>query len=121
MDDFVVFDDDKNHLRQIRQHIIEYLGKLRLRLHEDKCRVYRTSAGVPFLGMMISPGSRRLKRQNVMRFKRRLKEFQRLYKEGAVSWAHIYQSVQSWIGHAKHADTARLRELVLADVVFRKG
>lgn len=87
----------------------------------DKCRVYRTSAGVPFLGMVIFPGKRRLKRQSVMRFKRRLQRFQRSYTRGAVNWMHIRQSIQSWIGHAAHADTARLRELVLSDVVFKMG
>jgi RNA-directed DNA polymerase len=121
MDDFVIFDNDKDRLWSLKKQITDYVEKLNLRLHENKCCVYKTSAGIPFLGMIIFPDRRRLKRQNVIRFKRRLKRFQQEYENGDVSWAHINQSIQSWIGHAAHADTARLRENILSNTVFRKG
>ena len=121
MDDYVIFDNDKDRLWYLKQLITDYVEKLSLRLHSDKCCVYKTSAGVPFFGMIIFPERRRLKRQNVIRFKRRLRKFQREYENGDVSWAHINQSIQSWIGHALHAETARLRGDILSNTVFRKG
>jgi len=118
MDDFVVFHQDKSFLWGVKRAIVEYLDGLHLQLHEDKCRIYKTGRGVPFLGLIISPDRCRLKRENVVRFKKRLKRFQRLHKKGLMPWLAIRQSVRSWIGHASHADTVELRRLVLGDVVF---
>jgi len=118
MDDFVVFHDDKEFLWAVKDYIVHYLAKLRLQIHENKCRIFRTEKGTPFLGLTVFPNRRRLKGENVVRFKRRLKRFQALYKNGSINWKNIIQSIRAWIGHAIHADTARLRRLVIEEVVF---
>lgn len=120
MDDFAVFHDDKEFLWFVKEVVVQYLFGLRLHLHENKCRIFKTTAGTPFLGMILFPDNRRLKHDNVIRFKKRLKRFQKLYKNGPEKWPHIHQSILSWIGHASHADTSRLRNLILEEVVFRK-
>ena len=120
MDDFAVFHDDKEFLWFVKKEIVQYLSGLKLHLHETKCRIFKTIQGTPFLGMFIFPHQRRLKKQNIIRFKRRLKRFQREYAEGRMEWPQINQSVQAWIGHASHADTARLRNNLLPEVVFRR-
>lgn len=120
MDDFVVFHQNKRHLLAVKEAIKGYLGQLKLGLHEEKCRVYRTSDGVPFLGMVIFPRRRRLMGPGVVRFKRRLKRFQELHKKDRVPWRHIHQSIQSWIGHAAHADTMQLRKLIFEKIVFQQ-
>ncbi|HCU25655.1 MAG TPA: RNA-dependent DNA polymerase, partial [Deltaproteobacteria bacterium] len=120
MDDFVIFHQDKRYLLSLKERVQKYLDDLKLKLHEEKCRVYRVADGVSFLGLVISPQLRRLKRGNVIRFKRRMKRLQRLFSQDGVSWRHIHQSVQSWIGHAAHANSIRLRELVFSEIVFRK-
>ncbi|MGH7831964.1 MAG: reverse transcriptase domain-containing protein, partial [Candidatus Binatia bacterium] len=120
MDDFVIFHKDKQFLLSIKEAVQGHLEGLHLKLHDEKCRVYRTADGVPFLGLVIYPNRRRLKRENVIRFKRKVKRFQELYQAGRVSLPRIHQSVQSWIGHASHADSVRLRELVFSEIVFRK-
>jgi hypothetical protein len=33
----------------------------------------------------------------------------------------LHQSIQSWMGHARHAKTYRLRKRLFADVSFRRG
>lgn len=121
MDDFVIFHDDKNFLWFVKREIQKYLETLRLSLHENKCRIFGTENGVPFLGLVIAKDWRRLKRENIIRFKRRMRKFQILHRRGDMSWSHIHQSIQSWIGHARHADTNRLRNLILPEFVFRKG
>jgi hypothetical protein len=70
--------------------------------------------------MVISPDRRRLKSKNVIGIKRRLKRFQGLYKNGDIPLTNIRQSIQAWIGHAKHANSVKLRELIFSDTVFRK-
>jgi RNA-directed DNA polymerase len=120
-DDFVVFHHDKQFLLSIKEAIKNYLKGLHLLLHEAKCRVFRTSDGVPFLGMILFPHQRRLKRKNVVGVKRRLKRLQALYQNGDIALANVRQSIQAWIGHAKHADSIKLRELIFSETVFRKG
>jgi len=122
MDDFVIFEKDKQRLWKIKAEIVQYLQSLRLRLHEGKCRIFRVAHGVPFLGLVVFPRRRRLQRANVVRARRRLHRLQKLDRHGVVSWSHVIGSIRAWIGHAQHADTMQLRTLLLGDIVFqRKG
>ncbi|MDO8527845.1 MAG: RNA-directed DNA polymerase, partial [Deltaproteobacteria bacterium] len=120
MDDFVILHDDKDFLWFAKEAVVRYLSGLKLCLNENKCRIFKAEQGTPFLGMHIFPNKRRIKKQNLLRFKRRLKQFQKQYAEGKLEWPHIIQSIQSWIGHAAHADTARLRNNLLPEAVFRR-
>jgi retron-type reverse transcriptase len=120
MDDFVVLHDDKSFLWLVKKDIQDYLEGLHLQLHENKCRIFSTDQGIPFLGQVVSSSRRRLKRDNVIRFKRRMRCFQYLYGHRKIDWKHLHQSIQSWIGHAKHADSYRLRELIFGEFVFKR-
>ena len=120
MDDFLIFSNDKNFLWKVKTDIIAYLEKLKLKLHETKCRIFKTSQGFPFLGMQIFPNQRRLKRENVIRFKQRMKKLQKNYSENEIALEKVRQSVCAWLGHSKHANTAKLRALLLEDISFQR-
>ena len=45
----------------------------------------------------------------------------RLYQAGNMDWPTLNASVQSWIGHARHAETAGLREAIFSQVSFSRG
>lgn len=120
MDDFLVLSNDKVFLWKVLESIQDYLKKLDLGLHDKKCRIYSSDMGVPFLGFVIFPFYKRLKRQNLVRFKRRMKKFVREYAPGHKHWGHVNQSINSWLGHAKHADAKKITELVMEEFVFRK-
>ena len=107
MDDFVIFHNDKAFLWHVKSAIQNYLRRLHLTLHENKCRIFTTSSGTPFLGFVVASDWRRLKRDSVFRFKKRMQKFQMEYWNRTEDWQHIHQSIQAWIGHAKHADTMR--------------
>ena len=121
VDDFVVFDNSKKRLNAIKEHLKEYLDTLRLKLHRKKCRVYRVEEGISFLGYRIFPTHRLLKKDNALKMRRRLRQLSRQYREGHISLENIRERIQSWIGHAGHADTYRLRRRMLGSVVFKKG
>lgn len=118
MDDFVIFHHDKGFLQYAKESIRGYLAGLHLFLHEEKCRIYKTEKGVAFLGMVIFPFHRRLKRSNVVKFKKRLRQLKELYKKRLIGLPKVRQSICSWIGYACHANTMTLRRLVLEDAVF---
>jgi RNA-directed DNA polymerase len=121
VDDFVVFDNSKSRLHDVHASIAGYLETMRLALHKRKCRVFRVGDGVSFLGYRIYPTHRLLKKQNVLRMRRKIRKMSQQYACGQISQKDIQQCIQSWIGHAAHADTYRLRERLLGSTAFQRG
>lgn len=121
VDDFAIFGDSKADLAAMRARVEECLEPLRLCIHERKSRVYRSSEGFAFLGWTIFPSSRRLARQNVVRFRRRLRGMQREYAEGNLDWNRLRAKVAAWNGHAAHGDTWKLRECLFDQFPFAAG
>lgn len=117
-DDFAVFGHDKQRLREVRARVQDGLSGLRLRLNERKSRVRRTDEGITFLGFRVLPDRLRVKRDSVRRFQRRVRRLQRDLARGRVGVEHVSRSVQSWLAHAAHGNSARLREDLLARAVF---
>jgi len=117
-DDFALFADDKPTLHRWRREIEDFLVSLRLKLHPLKSTVYPVSNGVPFLGFLVFPDHRRLRRDNGVYFERRLKRMMRGYAAGQLSQAELETSVRGWIAHAAHGDTWRLRWSILRRFVI---
>lgn len=120
-DDFVLLSNDKHYLHAAKEAMAAYLEGLRLKLHPRKSQVFPVSQGTCFLGYRIFTTHRRLKTQNIHRARRRLRRLRTDYARGHVSIAQVSRSVQSWVAHAVHADTYRLRQHVLGEAAFRRG
>ena len=114
-DDMLVFGHHKGELHEILRLFREYGESLRVRFHERKCVVIPTRAGCSFLGQRIFPTHRRLDAENVRRFRRQLQRLGQDWHHGDVSLEGVRRRVQSWVGHAKHADTAGLREQIFCE------
>ncbi len=108
-DDFTILDDDNRRLADVRNQVEEFLLGLRLWLHPRKRSISRVKDGLRFLGYRTWPDHRRLDRSGVVRFCRRLRTYQRLFRAGRLSGEELTQRIRAWIGHACHADTWRLR------------
>ena len=121
VDDFVVLDSDKARLHQVKAEMEGYLSKLRLKLHRYKCQIFPVKAGTDFLGYQIFPSHRRLRKSSVTRARRRLKRLQKDYSMGKISQHDVNQSVQSWLGHVRHADTYGLRRAIFSEVRFQRS
>jgi hypothetical protein len=117
-DDFLLFADDKPTLWAWRAAVIGKLAELRLTLHADRAQVYPVKAGIPWLGFRVFPTHRRLKRENVKAFGRRLRGQRAAYRAGQTSLADVRQSLRAWIAHASHGNTYRLRQRLFRQVVF---
>jgi len=113
-DDFLLFADDKRTLHRWRGEIADFLAGLRLTMHPRKSVVYPVATGIPFLGFRLYPTHRRLKRANVVAFRRRFRRLRRAYRQGEGSLEQMARSVQGWLAHAAHGDTWRLRQTTLA-------
>ncbi len=117
-DDILLFHDDKAVLHDWRVAVIGCLAGLRLTLHARKSVVAPTRDGVSFVGYRIFPHYRRLRKDNVRTFARRLRRMRDAYHQGDMTLDDVQRSVQAWIAHAEHADTWRLRERLFSEVIF---
>jgi retron-type reverse transcriptase len=114
VDDFVVFCDDKRRLRAWRDAIAERLASLRLRLHPKKNTIFPVGEGIRFLGYRIFPTHVLLAKENVWRLLRRIRRMGAEFRCGKTTVAKIEQRLKSWIGHARQANTYRLRRGLFA-------
>ena len=117
VDDFVILDDSKKTLYNIKEKIRGFLkDTLKLTLHPKKQVIFPAHLGIDFLGYRVWRTHRLLRKTSVKRMRRKLKKFQRLYREGTISLEKIIQSIASWLGHAKHADTYNLRRKLFGGI-----
>lgn len=108
MDDFIILHHDKDRLRYLRIDIELFLThQLGLELN-NKTQIFpvavRNGRGLDFLGYHIWPHKRRLRKDSLKRFKRRVRQLQKQYAEGRISLPEIKQQLSSWLAHAKHGD-----------------
>ena len=118
VDDFAVFANRKDILRDVRERMSRFLAVERLRFHLTKTRIYRTADGTSFVGYRVLPDRVRLPRQNLRRFMRRMRGYQRLYANGELEADDVRQRLRSWMGHAQHADAKRLVGELLQNLRF---
>ena len=110
VDDFALFSDSKTKLWAWKKAIITRLARERLTIHEAQTQVLPTRCGIPWLGFVVYPTHRLLKRRNAVNFTRRLARNLDGYQARHISFAELDASVQGWINHVRYADTWGLRE-----------
>jgi len=109
VDDFLLFSDSKAELWEWRAALVERLARYRLTIHPG-AHPRPVTEGLPFLGFVVYPDHRRLKRRKGLAYRRRLRRL-----VASASRALIDASVRGWINHVRYADTWGLRRAVLAD------
>jgi len=113
MDDIVVLGRDPDHLRKVRASI-EGLSRDRLGLRFSKWSIQPVSRGVNFVGYRIWPTHKLLRRDSVVRARRKIKAYR-----AADEHARLERFLAAWTGHAKWADSRNLlRNLGLPTTVI---
>jgi retron-type reverse transcriptase len=121
VDDFLLFAQSKQQLWAWKGAVRDYLGGLRLSLHEQRSTVYPVAGGIPFLGFRIYPTHRRLKRANGVAFARRLSRHCAAVAAGDLTYEDLHRRVRGWIAHAAHGDTDGLRRSLFAAAIIPRG
>ncbi len=111
VDDVALFGDCKRTLWDWKKQIMRFLARLRLTIHEHD--VMQVTNGVPWLGFIVFPTHRRLKRRNVVAFRRRLSRNAALFRQGIITFAELDASVQGWVNHVRYGNTWGLRRAML--------
>lgn len=102
MDDIVILDDDKDRLADTFLRLNDWsIEHLKLRI--GKWQVSPTSKGVDFLGYRIWKTHKLLRKDSVIRAKRKITRY-----IGNGNQESLNKFIASWSGHAKWADTHHL-------------
>lgn len=122
VDDFIILDDSKLFLNEIRAKISEFLGKhLLLKLHPKRQTIAPVTRSADFLGFHVFPSHRRLRRENGYRFVKRLRKMQDNYRKDKIDLRKVNERVSAWLSHSSHADTFGLRTAIFESAVFSKA
>lgn len=106
-DDFLLFADDKERLRELQAGIVRELVALRLKLAIPKSRLLATREGVPFCGFRFLPGLRpRILGATKRRFETRR---HRLHRTG-MPLRQIGLRVFGWYQFSREANAEGLRK-----------
>jgi RNA-directed DNA polymerase len=120
VDDALLFADDRRTLWQWREAVIERLAGLRLTLHPG-AQPRPTSEGFPFLGFVVYPTHRRLKRRKAVAYRAKLKKLVAEWVAGERTQEAVLMSLLGWINHARYGDTWGLRRSVVAHIPTISG
>ena len=119
VDDFLLFADDRATLWRWRQAVVDALAALRLTLHEARCHPRPVSEGIPFLGFVVYPDHRRLKRRKGITFGRHMRALLAQYHAGQIPLQQVTASVQGWVNHVRYGATYGLRRSLLRAAKLR--
>lgn len=109
VDDFLLFADEPDLLWLWKDRLITRLAGLRLTVHEPRTQVRPVEEGIPWLGFLVYPNHRRLKRRNVAKARRRLRFKVEAARRGGDAEAEaLAASWQGWTAHARHANSPAL-------------
>ncbi len=114
VDDLLLFGMDKRELWHWKAALKRRLWQLRLTIHPH-AQPRPVSEGIPFLGFVVFPDRRRLKRRKVVHFRRHLRSRIVAFRRGEISRAELTASFRGWEEHAGHGSTTALRAAIRAD------
>lgn len=114
VDDMLLFGDSKADLWSQKDQLEQKFATQRLTIHQG-AHPKPTTEGIPFLGFVIYPTHKRLKRRKVIHFRRRLKKIRADYEAGVLSIDDVSASIRGWINHVSYGNTYQLREAILSD------
>ncbi|MBN3036798.1 MAG: RNA-directed DNA polymerase [Bacteroidales bacterium] len=120
VDDFLLFHNDKSKLNEWKDEIEGFIGSLRLCLHHNKTQVRPVRLGITFLGQRIFDTHRLLRNENVRKCRHRINRQIVKLRSRLIRPSDIEASLNSWLGHAKQADTYKLRKKLI-DEILEKG
>jgi retron-type reverse transcriptase len=121
VDDFALFGDDPDELATARAAIEARLAELRLRIHPVKSQLFETRHGGNFVGFRVFKEFVRVRRNTMDRARKRHRRLTDDYARERIGFEDVARSLTSWNAHVSRADAWRLRERVLASLVFRRS
>ena len=118
VDDLLLFHDDKGILWQWQESLTRRMARQRLTLHSG-AHPRPVTEGIPFLGFVIYPEKRCLKRRKGVTYQRQFRRLREAYMKGQIPFDEMSASVHGWINHVRYANTIGLRKALLSGPILR--
>lgn len=120
MDDFVLILKSKQEAKDILDKITVFLDiNLHLKLNQ-KTAYFKASQGVNFCGYRIWKTHKLFRNQSKKKIKRKLKNFENLYKEDRIELDYILACINSWRGHASHCNSYNFQKKLFEEFALKK-
>lgn len=84
-----------------------------IEVHPNKVEIRKFKQGIDFLGYVVLPHHINLRTKTKKRMFKKLFNGQKLLKSNKIDHFSFSQSVQSYLGMLKHADTYDLRRFII--------
>ncbi len=108
-DDFIVISENREYLENLIEPINTFLKtKLKLSLHPNKVEILRCNRGIDFLGIILFPYHRMIRKKTRRRMMRKLGEKIELYRQGLIPKKSLDQTLQSCLGVLSHSNSYHL-------------
>jgi retron-type reverse transcriptase len=118
-DDFIIVARDKEYLNNLIKPIEDFLNKtLCLDLHPEKILIRKYSHGIDFLGYVILPYHKLVRKRTWKRMLRKFRAKIRENRSGRLAEESINQSLQSYLGILGHANTHKITEVLKNQKLF---
>jgi RNA-directed DNA polymerase len=102
MDDLVLLGESSRHLRAVKESIEDF-SRRELGLRFSKWQIASIARGINFLGYRIWPTHKLLRRDSVIRARRKIAA----YRAGG-DHSRLKAFLAAWLGHARFADSDNL-------------
>lgn len=117
MDDFIIFDNDLEHLKKCKDVIIESLkNEYKLKINKSKTWICNIESGFSFLGYTCKRKENktivRIKRSNVDKIKKRVKEVRYLYDNGKIDIYKTFCSIMTYTYSYKFSDNKKIKKII---------
>ena len=109
MDDGIIIHQSKEVLQELYKGMKEVCDTLGLTFNEKKTKIVKATKGFSFLKIKYRVVGKRLVktlvRSGIVRMRRKLKKFKIKVDNGVMELDDVYNSMQSWLSHAKLAQS----------------
>jgi retron-type reverse transcriptase len=113
-DDFLIISEDKTYLEKILPPIVSFLqDELRLKIHDEKTKIQKTSQGVDFLGYVVFNKYKLVRTKTKRRIMKKFSVKIEQYQNGIISKKSLIQSLQSYIGFLDHSESFQIKEIFI--------
>ncbi len=115
MDDIIAVVPTREAAQQLLFDLKLFMRKrLKLEAHPKKSQFFPLQQGVNAYGFKIYTTHRLVRDDSKRRMKRRMKAMDRKLKAGLIEERDVVQSVNAWLGHARHSNSYNLARKIFA-------
>jgi hypothetical protein len=110
----MLFSDDSDLLWKWKAALVKRLLRFRLTIHPGS-HPRPVTEGIPFLGFVVYPDRRRLKRRKGVAYTRKFRREIVSYNDGLIEIDRLQASFAGWANHVRFGNTVGLKKALLAE------